>query len=285
MYIVVTLGYLRHYLTLVSCFGSQTDISLLQYLEQIEEGLISSIDTFVNEGILNQIGPIISFGERNITKLSCLSSLLLCFTLTQYFCLEAHDLIEEEVYNSMTMADKRSLHLKLGEYLGSRASQLQLRGLEFFGGMSITSSLISIACDQINSCAEIITDQGKKIEYAGWNLSAASQQSNARVALHYCMKGLGFLGDNRWHLDLRQLCSKLYNGAILASFALGKPVSVSNLVTEVEENSTFETSLEIMPVMFKSWFQLGKHEECIRKGIGILRKLRFDFPLDPTPER
>ena len=131
----------------------------------------------------------------------------------------------------------------------------------------MTSSLISIACDQINSCQELIVDQGKQLEYAGWNLSAANQQSNPRVALHYCSRALDFLGQDRWQIKSRQLCIKLYNGAILASFALGEPVSVSQNAHEVEENSTFEESLEIMPVVLKSLTQRGKHDECIRKGI------------------
>lgn len=45
-------------LQLLSCFGVQTDVSLLQLLEHFQNGIVSSLDAFIDKGILDRAGPI-----------------------------------------------------------------------------------------------------------------------------------------------------------------------------------------------------------------------------------
>eukprot|EP00581_Thalassiosira_minuscula_P013902 CAMPEP_0183713508 /NCGR_PEP_ID=MMETSP0737-20130205/8330_1 /TAXON_ID=385413 /ORGANISM="Thalassiosira miniscula, Strain CCMP1093" /LENGTH=677 /DNA_ID=CAMNT_0025942297 /DNA_START=84 /DNA_END=2114 /DNA_ORIENTATION=+ len=48
-------------LKVLSCFGIQTDISLLEVLEQFQKGMIASLKDFFDKGILDQAGPILIF--------------------------------------------------------------------------------------------------------------------------------------------------------------------------------------------------------------------------------
>ena len=43
-------------LRILSCFGIQTDLPLLQVLEVFEEGMTSQIDEFIDQGILDRAG-------------------------------------------------------------------------------------------------------------------------------------------------------------------------------------------------------------------------------------
>ncbi|KAL7549362.1 hypothetical protein ACHAWF_012634, partial [Thalassiosira exigua] len=78
-------------LQMLSTFGMQTDISLMQILEKFREGTISSVDMFVERGILDRAGGLIIF---------------------------THDLIQQTVYDGMTTYHRQSLHVEIGWYLG-----------------------------------------------------------------------------------------------------------------------------------------------------------------------
>mmetsp|Transcript_29949 Transcript_29949/g.63074 ORF Transcript_29949/g.63074 Transcript_29949/m.63074 type:complete len:1665 (-) Transcript_29949:98-5092(-) len=263
-------------LQLLSCFGMQTEIALLKYLESFQSGIICSLDTFIEMGILDQAGSILMF---------------------------THDMIQQEIYESASLAEREALHLKIGECLGKQAlidkpatieqmvsglDELQLADEEFFAGKSMFSSLISIACDQID-CAgpSSISDEGQRTRFAAWNLASGKQaqsQSNSLAALYYFSKGIIFLKPSCWHKNNMSLCLALHKGALKAAFTLGKADSVAQYAKEVESHVTFEDSLEIQPFFLMSLSQSGQHEEAICRGIEILRRLNFDIPVAPTPE-
>lgn len=48
-------------LRILSCFGIQVDLPLLQIVEQSEEGIISHVDEFIELGVLDRAGPIVIF--------------------------------------------------------------------------------------------------------------------------------------------------------------------------------------------------------------------------------
>merc|ERR1712194_195009 len=234
------------------------------------------LDTFVEKGILDRAGPIIIF---------------------------THDLIQQGAYEGMPLDERHKLHLEIGLFLGSISSidcslaveplstvieQLQLNDSTFFVGRSMTSSLLSLACDQINTAGPTsVSDQEQVQTIAQWNLSAgqkSSQQSNYCAALYYFSKGIAFVRGDRWWLTSTELCLKLHEGAVVASFALGESDNVTRYADKVEGNVPFLDTLKIQQVGLKSLGQSGKHEECICKGIEILRLLDFDVPRSPTME-
>lgn len=262
---------LLNILQILSCFGVQSDVQVLRLLERFQKGITNSLPVFVDKGILEQAGPVVMY---------------------------CHDLIQQACYESMTLLERQALHLKLGECIGTLASeqhsdpltsmsQLNLSEKEFFGGRSMTSSLISLACDQIDYAnPRFITDSRQKVRFARWYLAAGKQtyrQFNAHAALHYYSKGIELIdGEMCWSIDL-QLSHELHKGAIHASFALADTESVASYAQKLMDNVGFEHCLDIQPIVLQSLGLAGKHEEAINRGLELMRELKFDVPLAPTP--
>lgn len=213
-----------------------------------------------------------------------------------------HDLIQQEVYESMDTEERQAMHLRLGEFLGKLISdndpspidpvtlglsQLQLNEQTFYSGRSFTSSLISIACDQLDSAGpDAVEDEMKRLTFAEYNLSAgqkSSHQGNHRAALYYYSKGIEFLGNECWLVDY-QLCLALHHGAVSASFSLAEADDCIGYAEKVVEHVSFEDSLKVLTFILKSLAQSGRHDQCISRGLSILRKLKFDIPLSPSKE-
>ena len=139
-------------LQILSCFGIQTDSPLLKILDKFQNGISWSIISFVELGILDVGGTIIIFN---------------------------HDLIKQAVYESMSLDQRRVLHLDIGTFLGETAckdatlivanhmSDLKISDQSFYLGKSITSLLICIACDQINLAGpEAVSDEIQQLKFA-----------------------------------------------------------------------------------------------------------------------
>jgi len=226
----------------------------------------------VEAGILDQAGPIIIF---------------------------AHDLIQQAVYENMPLDQRNMLHLDIGLFLGAAArthqstslsramSQLQLNNDSFYAGRWIASSLAAIACDQINVAGpDATSNENQNLIFAEWNLYAGDtsvHQSNFRAALYYFSNGIKYLGEECWSVDL-QLCSELHNGAIKSAFALSETDHVVHYARDVIDNAPFEDTLLAQQIMLRTLAISGEHEASISEGIGILRRLGFEFPLSPTRE-
>jgi len=263
---------------ILSCFGTQTETDLLQILEKYQQGIMLSLDMFIEKGILDQAGGIFIF---------------------------THDLIQQAVYESMSMDKRRQLHLDLGRHLGSIANinatltidsgdgdngQVQLEPVNdhvFFSGISMTSHLICLACDQVDCVGpEFIGDAYQKRRYAKWNLSAGEKSqyhSNYHAALYYYSKGIEFLGKDCWKNSAR-LCLKLHVGGALSSFSLGEFDKAIKYAESVIGRVAFKDTLVAQQVILKSLTQSRKHDECISRGIDVMRQLNFDIPLCPTKE-
>lgn len=258
-------------LRVLSCFGTQTDDTLLHILERFHEGIRASIDGYVEMGILDRAACIVVF---------------------------AHDLIRDAVYGSMSASEQASHHLRLGEFLGELVDGsvesvteglglCDLRDQEFFLGRGMTSSLLSIACDQINSVdPNSIADRRKKIKFATWNKCAGQcfiSRSNFSSALFYFSRGIALLGQDRWCVD-HSLCRELFRGAALASFAAGEAGNVETFAREFIEKVPFNHTFEVQEIFLKALAQSERHQECVSTGIAVLRRLGLDIPLEPSEE-
>jgi len=257
-------------LQILACFGIQVDIPLARILEKFERGLISSLDSLIERGILDRAGPLIMF---------------------------SHDLIQLEVSTMLPPEEQKALHLELGELLGSVANidtsveidtavngmdQIELNDT-FFAGRSMSSHLICLACDQIN-IAKRVNDNAHRIKFIRWNLCAGQKSyytSDFRAALFYFKAGIDFIGDECWYDDIQsrnyRVCLQLHEGAVLASYELGE-VS-TRYANAVVQNVPFKDTLVTETVLLKSSsLQSGKHNYGLSKGVDILRKLGFDIP-------
>ena len=182
-------------LHIISCFGTQTHSALLGILENLQKGIFFSIDFFIDRGIFDRAGPIVMF---------------------------THDLIQQVVYESMDLDHRSVLHLEIGQYLGGQSridesidltgmEQLQIKEQKFYSGRSLASHLVCIACDQIGTAGPNLSSEIRRMKFAEWFLSAGlttSKRFHFRAAHYYYVKGIEFLGEDSWILDL-QLCTEL----------------------------------------------------------------------------
>ncbi|KAL9181842.1 hypothetical protein ACHAXT_012185 [Thalassiosira profunda] len=262
-------------LQILSLFGTQTDYSLLQLLEKFQGGIVSSLDTFIEQGILDRAGPIFLF---------------------------THDLIQQAAFESIPLAERPKLRLLLGEFLGEKANidisseqEPLSRGMDklpseddvFFMGRSMTSSLISLACDQVNFARPNEVTDGTRVKFAGWNLVAGKKafcQTNAHAAQYHFASGISLLGQLAWQKNNHYLSIALFEGAVSASAVLGEPANVLLYAEELALHATFEDTIVTQAIVLQSLSQSGRHEECLLKGMELLRKLKFDVPSAPSPE-
>jgi len=263
-------------LQVLSCFGIQTDTFLLEILEDLQQGIISSLDTLVDKGILDRAGGIVIF---------------------------THDLILQAAYESIPMEQRKMLHLQVGEYLGVLATekatgtienvsknlrQLNIKDTVFhMGCKSLTSSLVSLACDQLNIAGpELARVDNHKLQFAEWNLLAGketSRQSDYEAALFYYSSGIGFLGDQCWR-NHSILCLQLHEGAAEACYAIGEHDAVGSYTQTIAANVSLEDSVKGHIVFLKSLSLAEHHHECISVGLKLLNALeKFDIPSDPIP--
>lgn len=197
----------------LSCFGVQSDLPLIQILDKQkpEWKISSSLDGLIDSGILDRAGPIVRF---------------------------THDLIQQTVYESMPIDRRKTHHLELGELLAAEANfdssieaesaimgQIQ-QDDTFFSGRSMSSSLISIACDQINSAnLESINSEEQRMKFIRMNLCAGrnsylSTCPDLSAALYYYSSGISLLGDDNWFADTSsskyKVCLQMFEGAVMA---------------------------------------------------------------------
>ena len=268
-------------LRVISCFGIQSQISLLRLLDGSSQaprgGIDSSLSYLVKVGIIERAGPLIMF---------------------------SHDLIQEQVYENIPFQQRQYLHYNIGTFLGSNTSidtpSSQIEAIEAgveqiyisergnrVDSILSTCSLMSIATDQINHAGpEFIHDLSQRRRFAAWNMRVgkeATEHSNFGPALHYYKTGIRFLEGQLWLDASYKLCIELHEGAAFALLALGDAEGVTQYANIIIDNVTFEDSLPVQVLFVRSLESSGKNKESVAKGLELLRKLKFDFPSTPTP--
>jgi hypothetical protein len=162
--------------------------------------------------------------------------------------------------------------------------QLEISGRPFFvGNFGITSSLTSLACDQINAkgVEELIgDDQNQRRKFAQWNNDAgkkASKELNFQAMFHYYSKGIAILAGNEgyWKSDI-SLCVELYEGSVTAAHALREYSTVVEYANALEENAPFEHSLGVQVPLLQSLGLSGLYEEAHAQGLKIAARFGID---------
>ena len=112
-------------LRIMSCFGTQTDTNLLDIFEGLRRKIISPLDAFVEQGILNRANPLVIF---------------------------THIIISPEVSDGMSVDKRQDTHLEIGQFLGEKLElSCKISELSQARRRSVTLSFISLACNQANS--------------------------------------------------------------------------------------------------------------------------------------
>mmetsp|Transcript_19307 Transcript_19307/g.36069 ORF Transcript_19307/g.36069 Transcript_19307/m.36069 type:complete len:687 (+) Transcript_19307:1681-3741(+) len=268
-------------LRIISCFGIQVQFNLLEILEVLGLAPTGGFKPYLHN--LNDLGIIE------------IISTLVVFT---------HDLIQEQVYEGTPEKERRQLQCDIGTFLGSMISldaNFEPKPIDAAIGQLYVSdtsdnedsnigvaSLISIATSQINNAGpEFFSDRMQRTRFASWNLRAgkyAAEKSSFRAALHYYKHGISFLGGDLWLEDTYDLCLKLYEGAALSSSALWGESRVSMYANDIINNVIFEDSLLAEYLLIGSLHASGQCKHSIARGLAVLRRLKIDIPITPSPE-
>ncbi|KAL7553733.1 hypothetical protein ACHAWF_018684 [Thalassiosira exigua] len=273
-----------HNLRILGCLGMQINLSTIHLLEGCPglkaEALSQSLNRLANDGIIEieRDGHTVKF---------------------------SHDLIHEQVVESLPVEDRHRVQFEIGIFLGSLSTldkaidefpSTELTQLNDDGKEDETtvlaSSLALIAVDMINCVGPPFVnnkfkgsdDPPQRTRFARWNLVAALEskaRSNFRSALHYCKKGIDFLGDDLWSSKL--LGRELHEKASYASYAIGHIDDCKKYAETVVQNVAFEESLFAQLMILKCLESAEEHEHTIARGVALLRTLNFSIPPSPTP--
>ena len=267
-------------LRILSCIGMQTHLSLIYGLDGFphspEAGISSFVTSLVEVGILESTCSVIKF---------------------------SHDLIQQQVYESMPLNQRRELHLEIGMWLGSKTLlksstfstpiEADTEQMNLGQGENVEDSIISpcsflvIATDQINHAGpEFVLDYDHRATFSYWNHLAGKEATrfcNFQSALHYYKKGIDFISGRTWNNNTFELCLELHEGAAFSLLAIGEGRDVPKYVNSIIENVPFEDSLVAHFLLIRSLETCGKNTEAVARGLAVLRALKFDIPSAPNP--
>lgn len=160
----------------ISCFGIQTSLTLIRFLEGSD---------FVPDGGIEQFLP--SLIEEGVVELSGPSV---------YF---SHDLVRQHIYESIPIEERRGLHLNIGKFIASKSGldeSLTNSGIEASlenlhidqssNGVKVQLSscpLFGIAANQVNFAGpESVVDRKERTRFAAWNHRAGKRCNDSDLS-------------------------------------------------------------------------------------------------------
>jgi len=242
-------------LRILSCFGAQLTVPLIEIIERFQPGILDKIDDYVSEGILHrQHGTFLVF---------------------------SHDLILQSVVESMSKTERQNLHKEIGMFF-LRTAETSEPERQLFG-----STLRSIACNQLNMATVESFGEPDIESFAILNLSEGKRVASLGLfeasSYHFAM-GLHFLGEDISSNERRRLYIDLCEGMTSANFLIGEYEVVESYANKVKEVASFEESLKTQNINLKALTMAGKYFDCVAQGFDLLKTLGVSFPEDVSDE-
>jgi predicted ATPase/signal transduction histidine kinase/tRNA A-37 threonylcarbamoyl transferase component Bud32 len=184
-----------------------------------------------------------------------------------------HDRIQQAAYNSITAADKKQLHLKIGQLLlQSTAPELiETRVFELVG--------------HLNMGLELIVDQDRKDELAQLNLTAAQRAKSSvayDMAWQYLEIARGLLSADSWRRNY-DLTLSIYVGLTEAAF-LCNDFAQMGLWAEIVLQQAIELldRVKIYQIKIQASIAHNQMFEAIAIALEALHSLGIDLPQHPS---
>lgn len=269
---------------IASCFGSQVDETTIDVLNQgyqiLSFNMKEALQLAVQECILEKTGPLYQF---------------------------THDLIQQAVYESIPVGERKYLHRTIGMALLRSAPE--------------NSTIHLLAVDQINIFAkDAFLSSDEKSQYADINATAAKfsiglssfEQGQCKptafvvltlvfrapyllaqpalllrvtLARTYIDTGMQLLGDNHWD-DQYSLSLRLYEMAASISCFNGDTDAMYSRLNQIIANvRSFEDSLTSSSLLAKALAASAKYKDAVENCVSILSTLgetlpdSIDFPM------
>ena len=275
-------------LRVLACLLGQADLSILRLLESNEiispeYGFEIHMQGLVENGIVEVSETLVSF---------------------------THDLILQQVYDTMTHEERSQLHFDIGTHLGnvlglndeataldSIMESLDIRSdaisdVSCHDGadlVQLLGSTIFVAVDQVNLAGSgMIGDNAEKLRFAKWNKVAADEAVKLfcyQISANLYMQAIDLLPDqNAWITNDRELCQQLYEGAADSLFALGRLPESVDFASAVIKNTCFEESMRAYYLLVRSLNSLSQFSDTIATGVAVFRTIGIDVPNEATPQ-
>jgi len=268
-------------LRLLSCFGLHTDVDVLDILDAScvapFDGIRTPLQNLSDLGFIEVAGGLVRF---------------------------THDLIQQHVYESIELEQRRTFHIEIGLFLGwkvstsrtsSDASSLEgavgkmyISESKSQGSVITERSLLSIATDHINHAGPEFVEQSERKSFAIWNLEVGKELSarcDFGCALHYYEQGIAFVGNEVWvdecDINGKYFCLDLYEGAAEAASAIRNDTKVKHYTNVIIRNVPLDNSLPAWITLISSLESNGRHLEILEKGIKLIQLLNIDIPPPP----
>ncbi|MHB9037562.1 MAG: AAA family ATPase [Armatimonadota bacterium] len=232
-------------LTLASCLGFKFDLSNLSTIaKQPEETSLETLHTALHEGLVVPSNTHYQF---------------------------VHDRVQQAAYSMIPDADKRAVHLEIGQLLLRSISEQELE-----------ERLFSVV-DHLNQGAELIETDKEKLVLARLDLRAGTKAkaSNAySTASKYLSGGMNLLDAKSWNRQY-ELTYSLYKERAESEFLTGHHAAAEEIFQEVIRHAASNLDkAEIYDLRMKLYQVAGKYAEGALLGQEALRLFGVDIPLE-----
>ena len=234
-------------LKVVSCIGL-IDVATIKLLDcgQFVPDMFNSLDSAVQEGIVDRAGPIFAF---------------------------THDLLQESTLNLMQERERNLLRKQIG------------KSLVMHPMIADNAAICCLAVQQINMCKDVdsMLDDSERALFARLNLAAGKHSFSAssfEQARDYFEAGISLLHSDPWNQQYL-LCLELFEMSAVVDLMDGNVETVSMKLDCILSNSkSFDDSLNARALRAKFLASQGQFGEAIQEIVGVLSNLGEDFPGD-----
>ena len=253
-------------LRILSCFDAKVQHSIIKLIEDCSDivgdiDIMCSIPRLVDDGILEEEKEYVSF---------------------------SHDLIQQQVYNTIDIDHRRQMHLDIGLYFGTKTTLDHEMDLNHnIIEEANEGSLSTVATHHINQASkDLIREPSQRVRFASWNYKVALEATrsyNYVSGLHYYQKGIEFLDDDmKWRNNTQELSYNLYKGAATTLLTLANTEKAQAYANIMIANLPLDKSISAHNILIMSTSRKGAVKDSVALAIALLRKLGgFDIPSVP----
>ncbi|MEA5506272.1 AAA family ATPase [Halotia wernerae UHCC 0503] len=253
-------------LKLAACIGNQFSLERLSTIsEKTPRETASALWSAIAEGFILPLSNTYKLTNQDV------EGLLERLTAEYKFI---HDRIQQAVYLLIAEADKKAVHLRIGQLL-----------LKNTPPQKQDENLFDVV-NQLNLGQDLINYQVEKYQLAQLNLQAgkkAKASAAYQSAFNYLQIGLGLLQKDSWHHQYN-LTLELHVEAAEAAY-LSTNFEVMERLTEIvlQQAQTLLEKVKVYKVRIQAYWAENKHLEAVKTALQVLKLLNIVFPEQPSP--
>ncbi|CBN54576.1 Sensor protein [Kamptonema sp. PCC 6506] len=258
-------------LQLAACIGNQFDLATLAIVSEKSE-IETSADLWkaLQEGLILPIGDVYKFYQGEENERLVVEHENTTKQIAKYRFL--HDRVQQAAYSLIPDEQKTATHLKIGQLLKQKFSELELEEKLF--------DLVG----HLNLGIELITQPQEREALAQLNLKAGQKARNStayNAATVYLQKGIHLLTTNCWQSQY-ELTLNLHVAATEAAYLNADFDGMEKIAALVlQKAETILDKIKIYQIQIVAQTARGNILEAIAVGRDALFQLRVELPIAP----